>query len=99
MTPTDIQSALDALVWVEFDIDDPAYDWVADACIKARAVIEDLRKDRERLEWLINQECFLSRLPDGSCYVADVAGICEHPQRSTAREAIDEAMTHGDQRQ
>jgi len=93
MTPTEVQIAIAEMAKLEKHAvmnDQPEF---ADVCRLARVLIGDLWKDRERLEWLINQECFLSRLPDWSCHVADVAGICEHPQRSTAREAIDEAMT------
>jgi len=93
MTPADIQYVLHDLVALEERANGTGQFQVGKICEQALAVIEDLRKDRERLEWLTNQESFVSSLPDGSCYVADVAGICEYPQRSTAREAIEEAMT------
>jgi len=49
MTPTDIQSALDALDAIANDGDIMSYREHLEAANKARAVIEGLRKDRERV--------------------------------------------------
>jgi hypothetical protein len=96
-TPTDIQSAIDGLGRVEFDIDDPAYDWIVDACTKARAVIEDLRKDRERLEWMAERSAGIRPLYKASGFYlewfnGDGDALDLETDAPRFREAIDEAM-------
>jgi len=94
MTSTDIESVKDALAklgkWaVEIDQIE-----LSKVCAKSLAVIEDLRKDRERLEWMAKNGCYVTWLPNCDEFsLMDVAGERDEVLGRAYREAIDEAMT------
>jgi len=96
MSPTDIQRSIDLLKQIEDHSGRcNSRQHLFYVCLGAREVIEDLRKDRERLEFIAEGDCEVAFYRDGRCLVdrSPAFGGARKHDPAALRQAIDEAMT------
>jgi len=101
MTPTDIESVKDALAKLGKWAAEIEEIQLSKVCAKSLAVIEDLRKDRERLDFVIQHGAVVKPHGDPAhsyslswCVSSSFGGDWRDTDaHADFREAIDEAMT------
>ena len=57
-----------------------------------RDYVEDLEKDRERLEWLVENQCYPMPTKNGWCLTEEGCFCWSETSAKSWREAVDEAM-------
>jgi len=57
-----------------------------------RDYVEDLEKDRERLEWLVENQCYPMPTKNGWCLTEEGCFCWPETSAKGWREAVDEAM-------